>query len=398
MVKKVLALMMCASLMFIIFCSCQKTETTSSQPESTPASEMASSQVPFDQVAEFTWYRFNNSEAPDENSVYEAINEYIGEKLNLYVNVVHNSADYDTLLLNALTAKQDVDLLWADFARTNKFLNANALMDLSGELDQYPDLKGSVPDNVWQAVTRPGGKMYNIPVLKEAAIGTSMMVQTSLAEKFDWDFSNVKNIYDMAPYFQELAEANQVKYVLGAGNYQVNASNHFLLQDEMSAIYNYLGILADHPEEVVILPETEVYQDYIAQMQEWASAGYISEDQLIGDFVLNFAEIKNYWATEDYLGFSMWSTVPDQQANANDRFATEVTLIDVNHCQMTNASALGSGYALSSYTEKADAVLKFVQALYTDEALANFVTYGIEGKHYNLDIQCTRKTDEVIHV
>ena len=376
--KKTMISILCMVLLLFSLCSCTGTGTAGSQTSSQTGSDSIESTVSSakeDEVVELVWWRYNTKECPDENTVHDAINEYLAAH-NLYVTIKHPTSEYQTLIQNSLAAREEIDIMWGNINNINSYLQMNAVMDLSSFIDDYPKLKASIPDNVWEAVTRPTG-LFAIPCYKESAVGCSLAVPTEMVEKYDWDFSAVKSIKDMEPFFEALMNDSNVKYVYWPTYIQqFRTGGAYPIIDEIASVSNYLGVNVSNPEELIVVPEDEDYIANVELMQKYVEKGYIHPDNLTVSM-----EQESWWKSGQ-LAFADWSTVPDQEANASERYGMPITIVDLTDQYLTNYSALGSAYEICNYSEKVDSALKFLELLYTDQELADLVLFGIEGTHY----------------
>lgn len=131
--------------------------------------------------------------------------------------------------------------------------------------------------------------------------------------------------------------------------------------------------------EIVELLKTDAAKDYFTLMHEWKEKGYWKEENTMAD-----VNKDTYRSAGDY-GISIWNTVPDNENSASDRYGVPVYAIQITDNKITSDSALGSGWAISAKSTKADACLKYLQLLNTDTTLADLFVYGIEGTDYTKD-------------
>ena len=326
-----------------------------------------------------TWYREAWHTNIDEKLVEEAINEYIEPLINVKVNILNAAENTDITL--ALASGEDIDLIWdAAWNHLNTFIQGNSAYDLTEVIDNYPTLKESIPELVWDAC-KQNGKLWYIPIYKEAGTGSALTVPTVQVEKYGWDLSTVKKAEDIEPMLQDLYEDGAknpyIAHNFGYLNYYRDTFAPLESTEQL------IGIRRDDPSTVINLLETPEYKEYIALLHSWFEKGYINEEEVSDKDNISDEYVAAKRKTGDN-GFYIWMQVPDNKAQASSRYGMECEVIPTTKCYIDTDSAAGSALMVNAKTEKIDAVMKFVELLNTDRTLADLAVYGIEGKHYNL--------------
>lgn len=326
------------------------------------------------------WYRVAWHTNEDEKMVEDAINEYIEPLIG--VNVKLMNAAENTELTLSLAAGEDIDMWWdASWSTMNTLIQGSSAYDLTDVIDNYPTLKESIPDVVWESCLQ-SGKLWYVPIYKESGLGTSLTVPTSIAEKYGWDLSTVKELKDLEPMLEQLlADGVEYPFVHQVYYAETALKDTFATIKKTSIGQAYAVVRRDDPTTVLNLTEQPEYKEYLELMHSWYEKGYINEEEAVSDIIENTViELRK----EGNNGFFAWANTPDGKANASNRFGMDVELIPMTKNYAETDSAAGSVLMVNAKTEKLDAVMKFIELLNTDETLATLATYGIEGEHYSL--------------
>ena len=329
-------------------------------------------------VVTINWYRQAWHSNEDEKVVEAAINEYIEPLIGVNVNVLN--ASETTELSLALAAGDDVDLWWeASWSQMNNLIAGNSAYDLTEVIDDYPALKESIPETVWDAC-KQNGKLWYIPIYKESGSGTGVCVPTSVVEKYGWDMSTVKSTKDIEPMLEDLKnDGIEYPFVINNDNFVGHNKDEFATLATLSTSKPIAVVRRDDPTKVLSIFEVPEYQEYLEMVHRWFDNGYINESEATAGHGMTAADFET-----GQFAFSGWSMVPDSEANASNRYGTDIQVIQTSKIYAETDSAAGSVYMVNGKTEKLDAVMKFVELLNTDQTLADLAVYGIEGKHYNL--------------
>lgn len=322
-----------------------------------------------------------NLASPDSaevQAVQDAINDYIGDKINVKVKLTDiGSGEYKDKA-NLALSNGEINLLWtASWIETincDNLVKQNAVYDIT-DLVAGTDLYNSMPESIWSA-SAYDGKTYFVSCYKESAEGYDLMFRKDLVDKYGWDLSTVKELKDIEPMLEDCkSEGLKYPYLTQKTNmfyrYYLNDFD-FFLQNSMIAVDRAT-------DSVVCTLGTDQYKEFCTLMCEWAEKGYLSEDDATKTTTDTTTQ------TQDW-GISWWTDVPNN-AEANNRYGQEVEMVPVTDRWSHSTTTLGSCFCVTSNSteEQAKACIDFLGLLYTDNTLANLYTYGIEGTDYDLE-------------
>ena len=148
------------------------------------------------------WY-VSEDEKPGNQDVFAALNAYFEEKINTTVNFHFiNNSEYSQKVSAILTAGQPVDIVNANSTLPYvNYSNMDSFVALEELLPVYaPQTYAMIPDDFWGAM-EINGHIYGIPSYKDSVQMYCLMVNETLANALDMDFSNVviKNYNDVIP-------------------------------------------------------------------------------------------------------------------------------------------------------------------------------------------------------
>ena len=342
-------------------------------------------------------YRHSYMTSLDEGAikkVQDAINARLAE-LGANVEIeIHEFLDseYGQKGNNALLG-QEVDLLWTanwyGTIGTNDLYASNGAKDLTALLPGTL-LWDSMPAWYWEAA-RYDGKDLFVPVYKEGAEGYMIKILESNAEKAGIDVAAMvadiegqADIYArlkaLEPYMDKALEAG-VKYpFIFAGTpmfYRFYLDKYDFVDQQL---FSMIGV--DQATNELVNPiQTEDYKAFCTLMAEWGEKGYFNVDDEIGGVVSSATN-----QTQDWM-LNWWTNVPNNEESEGRDGGQAESFAKVTENWGRSTTTLGSCYAIPAYVsdEVAKAAIEFLGYLYTDKAVADLYTYGIEGEDYVLE-------------
>lgn len=381
-IKKLLVRVLALALVCALLAGCgagtTTTQTAGTEPKNSEA-QNTGNEVLDKPTETIVWYVRNGNDITDKDKIEDAINAYIEPLIGVKVSILTTKEEPELAL--ALAAGEDIDLFWtASWANGNNYINENSCVDLTDYLEQYSDLKNSIPENVWTAAQYKG-RNYFVPVYKEAATGMCVAYSKNMADKYGWDLSKIKTYEELTPYLEQLKE-DGCKCPFGIS---IDLFTTSIINDiEVKAFNGTIGIRRDDPTKIVNLAESEEYKAYVNLMHEWNKLGYIPAEKVDFNYMNDVNDCHDAFESGD-LGFIWWQNVPDGEANASARYKTPIEFTMISDNYLSYNGTFGSAYMINSKSEKVDSCLKFLSLLCTDQVVADYIVWGIEGTHYTRD-------------
>ena len=370
------------------------TEATTEEASTEEATEAASGEVVEINLTRAT-FNLANPDSEQVKKVEDAINAYIADKINVKINLTDIGSGEYTEKANLALANGEINLLWTasweGTIGTNDLVPQNAVYDLT-DLIQGTDLYNSMAEGQWEA-GKYDGKIFFIPVYKDNVEGYDFMFRKDLVDQFGWDTTSVSKLADLEPMLADAKDAG-LKYPFltqkTAMFYRWYINDFDFFTADATANFVAVDRASNEVVDTILTPQ---YAEFCKLMGDWASKGYISEDDVTKTTTDTTTQTQD-WA------ISWWTDIP-VNAEANSRYGQEVVMQPATDRWAHSTSALGSCYCVTANSSEAQAkaCIDFMGLLYTDSYLADLYTFGIEGEDFTYDAngQVTQTSEKYNH-
>jgi putative aldouronate transport system substrate-binding protein len=311
----------------------------------------------------------------DVQSVQNAISEITSEKIGATVKLVPiNGSNYANQINLMLSGSEKLDLayssIWFGFESQ---ISRGQLLPMDKYLTEYgKGILDAVPEEAAEA-GKLKGETYGVPSIKAWALTPSLVMSKELVEKHGIDTSGLKTWSDAGPVLQVIKDkepgvAPIVSYT--AMETPGNAMLYFDPLGNTSGVLNFEG--SDY--RIQNMAETSEFAEMTKLMREWYEAGYFNKDV----------------ATTQETGSSQMKSGKAFSfiRNINDCYTESVAAgvdlvcVPLESSYMTRNSVSSNMMSLARNSENPEKAIQFMALLYTDEAVINLFTNGVEGKHY----------------
>lgn len=320
------------------------------------------------------WYTYCKPQK-DTPAVAEAVSKYLKDKINasLTINEI-DTGDYKTKMPVIIASQEKFDICFTANWANNYFENASkgAFVDLTstGLLDKYgKDIK-KVVDPTLLAGSSIDGKLFAVPVNKEAAYQWGYFLNKTYVDKYHMDTSKIKTIADIEPLLKTIKENEpDVVPLLGGGG----TGNMQLMPYDPIISQNFpVGMkIGDSSKKMVNLYETDEVKSLFQTMHTFYQAGYIPKDALTKDFTTSLNAGKIFATIVAY--------TPDVEYNYH---GLSVVYCPLEKPIVAGTAGTGAMQAISNTSSDKNRAMMFLNLLYTDKTLLNMIGYGIEGRNY----------------
>lgn len=388
----ILAGMACAASMMAVGCGGNETaqtntsakpaqESSVSTQESTgsaSAQETSVGDVDLSEHVTITWYQAGATEPEDLAKIEAAANKYIAENTNLNCDLKMYFFDFGTFpekMNTMINSGEEFDICftcnWCNDYTTQA--GKGAYVDITEMLDQYAPKTKELLGDGFILGSQINGRNYAIPANKEKAHQWGLVIRKDIADKYNMDFSNVKTLADMEPFFQIIKENEPGMYALEACE---GESAKRLLD------YDYIGsdalpgaVYNDDASVVFNQVETPEMAELFKLMRKFYEAGYIREDApSITDYQVDQKAGKIFTAIR--------SLKPGKAAEESQTFSHEYMQVELTAPVISNRETTGSMEAISSTSKNPERALMLLELFNTDPEFNNLINFGIEGEHY----------------
>jgi putative aldouronate transport system substrate-binding protein len=346
--------------------------------------------------AEFDWYIGNNPiVSPDIPLVNDALNAYIGPKLNAKVNVHYwPSQDWETRMTVMVSSGQDLGIIGFGSQSKLDYLiqsQRGSFYPIEKLLDQYaPKTKALFNKGVWDAMTI-NGHVYGIPSLKDNCYIISFIYNEEMARKLGVDATKVPYTAGWYKLENWLAEVKAKRdQILGANieepliwNSELEMPYNFalntLLNDSFLAVTNIDGIMdiAGYDSKTVFnLYGTKEYRDFAHAQWRMVQKNILAYD---------YTDKEQWQYTGNVFGYVGWGYTYMPEHLFGDAFTTR--MVEPARVWTDTQNYYSAGTAISAASKNPERAAMFLELVNTDPFVATMMRFGVEGQHYRKDAQ-----------
>lgn len=358
-----------------------------------------------DEVVTLEWYVRENP-APSNQMVWDAINDYMEEKIGVRINFHYIATDeYGQKMQPMLMAGQKMDIInvndalpYVEWAKKGAFV---AMDDL---LQYAPETAELVGEDFFNAM-RIDGKVYAIPSVKDSVQMYSARFNKTLNDELGLTIpTEINGYFDLVDYLYEAKAARDAKYPelseMGVPITRCYADFekwvqfekiNSLLGTNVAGIDGIAAAAADG-SEVFSIFQTEEYAKMCRTIMQMRLDGllydgdvwYYDSDQVFKpNYVLN--DIGSGWVEA---GINADDPVQKRWETAFVPYKDNVGMTTYLH---------NAANAISATSEHPVEAMKALELINTDEFIATAIRFGLEGVHYTVNEDGTLNTDGMLN-
>lgn len=351
-------------------CSNKQEASTSTQSSSPENSGRPSSQTENQTELEpvkLVWY-LRASEPKNAVSVIQKANEMIQSKINATVDFRFvNPGDYNNKMQLVMSSGEEYDIAFTSNWANPYVSNATkgAYIPVDDLLAQYPDLKNSMRQEVWDGV-RVNGKIYGIPNNQIMATAPGVWFKKDLLDKYQIDATQFKSLEDWGAAYEKIK----------AGEPDVSP-----LREGIPTAYLGSSSPVDGTD-LSIDPDTwQVYYlnytltDRFKIMRDWYEKGYFPQDVATLKDEVSLIKAGKI--------FSRYTTIkPGGEAEFKANYGFDAVSVPTNSPRLPKAAGQTTMNAISTTSKNQERAMMLINLLHTDKELFNLLKFGIEGQDY----------------
>lgn len=352
------------------------------------------------------WYVLEGS-APSNQMVWDAINEYMVEKINVKINFHYiNGDEYTAKMQPMLMSGQKLDIVNVNGQLPYvEWVKKGAFMPMDDLLQYAPETAALVGEDFFNAM-KIDGKVYAIPSVKDSVQMYSARFNKTLNEELGLTIpTEINGYFDMVDYLYEAKKARDAKdpsisemgipitrcYADFEKWVQFESINK-LLGTNVEGIPGIAAAAADG-SEVFSIFQTEEYAKMCRTIMQMRLDGllydgdvwYYDSDKIFNvHYVLN--DIGSGWVEA---GQYADDPVQKRWETAFVPFKDNVAMTSYLH-QAANA--------ISATCEHPVEAMKALELINTDEFVATALRFGLEGSHWTLNEDGTLNTEGTLNM
>lgn len=332
----------------------------------------ASQSAPADtgEMVNLKWVIIGNGMPRNYDTWIAKVNEYIGEKINVQLEMeVISWGDWDKRRNIIVSTNEPFDIIWGNGNNYIADINLGAYYDITDMIDaNMPGLKELMPEKYWDGV-KVKGRIYGIPTYKDSSISNYAVWDKELVEEYNIDIASLTEIESLTDIFTTLkADKNDYPvYVKNDGVYYI-----FDVYDQIGAGTQILGVRYDDEDARVCftLEEPDIYSS-LETLHEWYEKGIINPDAA----TLSEARVYNMWRVAqgwDSAGITSWGP----------QMGKEVEVQKIGDTILSNETVRGSLNMVSINTQYPERCLQLLDLVNSDTKLRDMFYYGEEGVNF----------------
>jgi len=358
----------------------QTSSSASSQAVDDSSTASAESSAPKLDPYELNCY-FLAPQTKDLPLVQEEVSKLLTEKINATIKLNYFFWDsYQDKQKLVVASGEKIDVMFSpSWWGWSTFVAQKAWLELDDLLEKYgPDIKKNI-NPAYLAAPVINGKLYAIPTNKDMFGVGGVLVNKALAEKYNFDFSNIKTPRDFEPMLKTIKENEPgiVPFLSSQGDHSSYFTQDALVhisQTEVPVGYKK----TDGEIKIVNLCETPEYIEIYKMTREWYNKGYINKD---------VATLKDGMPVKKAQKAFMWAEQLKPGKADEMKAQLGYDLIQVNAYKdipyyATTGDLTNSMLVIPRTSEDPARAMMFINLLFCDKQIKNLLSWGIEGKHY----------------
>ena len=337
----------------------------------------------------------NGDNTAVREGVEKAVNAYIEPLIGATVEYhIIGWNDWNDKAINALQSGEKMDLIFtADWEGYGVEVAGGLLQPLDDLLDEYGQgIKETLPQTFLDGV-RVNGVLYGIPTNKELCVPEGYVVNVTAAKEIGWDVQlddpSIKSLDDLEPWLAKYKEKYPSKYPYlmdgGAGRWPFEPwVKDFAVSNDYISMVMAQNEDGTFDKTLYSVYETEIEEEHIRQMYDFAQKGYIDPDSSLtsfdynaifgrGDFLVMALPLKgnNIKGTEMY--------------EANHTVDFEYTEITCQPKYVITVHAGGSMFGIPVTSRNPAKAMQYINLMHSDPTLVNLMLFGEEGVNYTMN-------------
>lgn len=402
MKRKVIPFLISASMAVSLFAGCQTTSeeeapagTNTDSAGGQSVTDDGSNSGEITEINYWTWEAGDGTAGSNTlgEEVEAAINAITEEKIGVHVNFNWiNGADYATQLSLAILNGEQVDLADYYYSGAGTFASlysSGSIMDITDVAAQYaPEALETIGDTVLSGVTIDG-KLYGIPTYRVLNANYYIIMRGDILNELGLreQAQNMKTWADYEAIMSAVKDSGFSGYATGGGaGFGMISNTGCIYQGENisdSLIFDpvgdaYFSIATDQEGHVYNQVAMEESKNQFEMFKRWMDEGFMYPDSAYDSTgakeLYNQGVLFSVFASSEYGVETSWE--------ASSGFDCECYLVGESPLNTSNVQKFG--LIVPTTCKEPEAVMKWINLLYTDSDIMNLITWGIEGKSYEV--------------
>ncbi len=305
--------------------------------------------------------------------VMEAANKYLGEKLNVTLELqCIESADYNNKVQLALASGEDVDIIWTSNWK-NKYepnisKGAYLALDEYLELPELAELKGYYSEGIWEAA-EVGGVIYGVPMEQVMYEHPGLTFNKAVADKYNLaaQIENLSSVEDIEDIYQVVREGEPEDL-------------HITFDPDYDYFTERLTTVEGFQiKDGEVIENVERELKKFERMREWNEKGFFPKEILtLGDQKTSLENQQKIFS-----GFSRY--LPGSAGKWELSKGYKIYHVPVNEAMMNRKGVQSTLNSIAAASKNPVRALKLINLMLHDEYMLNLICYGLEGRDFVKD-------------
>ena len=315
-----------------------------------------------------------NSEA-----VMDEVNRLLKARYNLELEFeIYDFGSYNDKMNMIISSGEPYDICWTTEGWLNKYLpniSKGAFLPLDDLIDQHaPGLREVLPSFLFEQA-RVNGHIYAIPNYQICYNAFGFSIRKDLADKYGFDYAQVKTYEDMYPFWDAIVENEKDMYAVGTSG-----------QNFLTTVFtnDYIGVSglasfkkSDDAYAISRFPEVE--RASRETIGEWYRKGYIRDDVVtVQDDSADVTSGKY----ASYIEVVKPGGAVDRSTKSGGH---EYVQVAIQEPFVSATASRSTMTAINSGTKHPEAAIRMIEIMNSDAEIFNMINYGVEGVNYALE-------------
>lgn len=327
--------------------------------------------------------------------VEAAINEIAEKEIGVHVNFTWvNAADYGTRISLDLLDGVQYDVAdyysWPLQSSFPQLFANNSMTDITELAAEYaPETLEMFGADLLQG-TSANGRLYGIPAYRVQNTNFCIMMRRDILEQLNLveKAQNMKTWAEFEEIMAAVKDSGFTGYATGGGGgFGMTSNNGCIYQGENivedSVIFDplcdtFFSIAIDENGKVVNQVAMEETQNQFKMFKKWMDAGYMYPDSAFDSTgakeLFNQGVLFSVFVTAEFGAEQSWK--------ASSGY--DCLCYTVGGSPLNTSAAQKFGVFIPNTSKEPEAAMKWINLLYTNKDIMNLITWGIEGKSYEV--------------
>gem|GEM_PF-529086 len=308
--------------------------------------------------------------------IEEEINKITLPEINATVKFLPiHIADHANKLSLMVASGEKLDLVMTGITTPLVGLaSTNAIQPIGDLLDEYAPELVEKQGELLEA-TKFNGQVYAISADLYPAKAGGIVYNKEMADQYNVSVSERITLEDLSKIGEQLKQEGV--YLTTPSDGALNSHDIYTPIADFGGDYAY-GVIFDpvNSTEIVNYYASDEFREYALLLKSWMDQGYMPQDALT-----NGQNAQDVFRSEQVF-YQFVNYSPGDKVQEARTWPFEVKLSQASDAILSTEVVQQFGYGIPVHCENPEAVVKFLNLIYTNADISNLLNHGIEGVEY----------------